>query len=148
MAREGLTPKQARFVAEYQIDQNATQAAIRTGYSAKTAGSIGQRLLKNVDIRAAIAAGKKKTAEKLELTQEMVLRGLQKEAQGIETPDTSSSARVKAWELLGRHVDLWPDKPAKGLNLGIDLAQLRGMTLEDLRATEGKLAALFGAGSA
>lgn len=147
MAREGLTPKQARFVQEYLIDLNATQAAIRAGYSARTANEIGAENLAKPNIQAAIAAGKKKTAEKLELTQEMVLRGLQKEAQGKETPDTSSSARVKAWELLGRHVDLWPDKPAKGLNIGINLAQLKDMSLEDLRAAESKLASLFGAGS-
>lgn len=147
MAREGLTPKQARFVEEYLIDLNATQAAIRAGYSERTAGSLGQENLKKPAIQAAIGAAKKKVADKLEITQEDVLRGLQKEAQGTETPDTSSSARVKAWELLGRHVDLWPDKPAKGLNVNFDLAQLKDMSLEDLRAAEGKLAALFGAGS-
>lgn len=54
MARQGLTPKQTRFVAEYLVDLNATQAAIRAGYSAKTARQIGQRLLTKVDIAAAV----------------------------------------------------------------------------------------------
>ena len=45
-----LTEKQKKFVDEYLIDLNATQAAIRAGYSEKTARSIGQRLLTNVDI--------------------------------------------------------------------------------------------------
>lgn len=49
-----LTGKQRRFVSEYVLDQNATQAAIRAGYSRKTAGSAGQRLLKNVEISKSI----------------------------------------------------------------------------------------------
>ena len=47
--------KQERFVEEFLIDLNATQAAIRAGYSEKTAKSQGQRLLTNVDIAAAFA---------------------------------------------------------------------------------------------
>ena len=46
-----LTEKQKKFVDEYLIDLNATQAAMRAGYSEKTARSIGQRLLTNVDIQ-------------------------------------------------------------------------------------------------
>lgn len=47
-----LNPKQDRFIAEYLIDLNATQAAIRAGYSAKTAKQIGSRLLTVVDVKA------------------------------------------------------------------------------------------------
>lgn len=46
-----LNEKQHRFADEYLIDLNATQAAVRAGYSEKTAYSIGQRLLKNVEVR-------------------------------------------------------------------------------------------------
>ena len=49
-----LTAKQQRFVDEYLIDLNATQAAIRAGYSEKTAGSIGEENLKKPDIAAAV----------------------------------------------------------------------------------------------
>lgn len=49
-----LTPKQARFVAEYQLDANATQSAIRAGYSEHTAYSQGQRLLKHVEVQQAL----------------------------------------------------------------------------------------------
>lgn len=49
-----LTPKQERFCVEYLVDCNATQAAIRAGYSAKTARSQGQRMLTNVDIKSKI----------------------------------------------------------------------------------------------
>lgn len=50
-----LTPKNQIFISEYLIDLNATQAAIRCGYSEKTARSPGQRLLTNVDVRRAIS---------------------------------------------------------------------------------------------
>ena len=46
-----LTPKQKRFCEEYLIDLNATQGALRAGYSPKTAYSIGQRMLKNVEVQ-------------------------------------------------------------------------------------------------
>ena len=49
-----LTPKQQRFVGEYLIDLNATKAAIRAGYSKKTAKQQGARLLTNVDIQTVI----------------------------------------------------------------------------------------------
>ena len=51
------SPKHQRFVAEYLKDLNATQAAIRAGYSPKTANRQGSRLLSNADIQAAIAKG-------------------------------------------------------------------------------------------
>jgi phage terminase small subunit len=68
-----LTPKQARFVDEYLIDLNATQAAIRAGYSEKTAYSAGERLLRNVEVAEAIAAKRKRLEVKTEITQERVL---------------------------------------------------------------------------
>lgn len=68
-----LTPRQKRFVHEYLIDLNATQAAIRAGYSKKTAKSIGQRLLTYVDVQAAVTAGRKKITNNLEVTAERVV---------------------------------------------------------------------------
>ena len=52
-----LTAKQERFVEEDIVDLNATQAAIRAGYSPKTANREGSRLLSNVDIQAAVSEG-------------------------------------------------------------------------------------------
>ena len=71
-----LTEKQKRFVAEYLVDLNATQAAIRADYSEKTARSIGQRLLTNVDIQAAIQEAIAKRSERTEITQDRVLQEL------------------------------------------------------------------------
>lgn len=76
MSKGSLTPKQERFIAEYLIDLNATQAAIRAGYSQKTAGSIGQENLKKPEIAAAIAAKQKRLADKYEVTAERVIREL------------------------------------------------------------------------
>ncbi|PJT21486.1 terminase small subunit [Ochrobactrum sp. 30A/1000/2015] len=73
-----LTPKQERFVAEYLIDLNATQAAIRAGYSEKTATEQGSRLLTNVKVQEAIAKGREKTAAKLEITKERIVEELAK----------------------------------------------------------------------
>jgi phage terminase small subunit len=73
-----MTPKQQRFVSEYLVDLNATQAAIRAGYSAKNANVIGPRLLVNVGISAAIAAGKGKQLEAAELSAARVLEEMRR----------------------------------------------------------------------
>ena len=71
-----LTEKQERFVAEYLVDLNATAAAKRANYSERTAYSMGQRLLKKVEIQAAIQEAIKKRAHRTEITQDMVLKEL------------------------------------------------------------------------
>lgn len=72
-ADKKLTPKQRRFVDEYLIDLNATQAAIRAGYSPKTANEQGARLLANVSIAKAIQEARDKQQERTEITQDRVL---------------------------------------------------------------------------
>ncbi len=69
-----LTPKQQRFVDEYLIDLNATQAAIRAGYSPKTANREGNRLLSKVDIQQAIEQAKAERSERTKITQDDVLK--------------------------------------------------------------------------
>lgn len=68
-----LTPKQERFVAEYLIDMNASQAAVRAGYSARTAGALGFENLKKPEIAAAIQSAQKKRSARVEITQDRVL---------------------------------------------------------------------------
>lgn len=65
-----LTPKQERFVAEYLVDLNATQAAIRAGYSKRTAEQQGPRLLGKVEVREAIQAAQRPQLEKVGLSAE------------------------------------------------------------------------------
>lgn len=71
-----LTPKQQRFAREYLVDLNATQAAVRAGYSEKTAKQIGSRLLTNVDLQAEIQRLGRKSAAKLEITRESIMQEL------------------------------------------------------------------------
>lgn len=71
-----LTPKQQRFVDEYLIDLNATQAATRAGYSARTANEQGSRLLANVSVRSAIEAAKKERSQRTQITADRVLQEL------------------------------------------------------------------------
>lgn len=71
-----LNPKQQRFVEEYLKDLNATQAAIRAGYSPKTAEVQGCRLLRNAQIRDRVTKRQAARAERTEITQDRVLREL------------------------------------------------------------------------
>jgi len=71
-----MTPRQQRFVDEYLIDLNATQAAIRAGYSAKTAEVQGPRLLGNVRVAKAIAKATEARARRTQITQDRVLQEL------------------------------------------------------------------------
>lgn len=71
-----LTAKQQRFCDEYLIDLNATQAAIRAGYSEKTATEQGARLLTNVKVQEYIQERKQDRVERTEITQDMVLKEL------------------------------------------------------------------------
>ena len=68
-----LTPKKLRFSAEYLVDLNATKAAMRAGFSKKTAYSQGQRLLKDVEIQCEIQRLANIRSERTEITQDRVL---------------------------------------------------------------------------
>lgn len=71
-----LTPKQQRFVEEYLIDLNATQAAIRAGYSERTAQEQSSRLLSNVMVREAIQEAQNKRTEQTQIDAAYVLKRL------------------------------------------------------------------------
>jgi phage terminase small subunit len=73
---KGLTNKQKRFVEEYLVDLNATQAAIRAGYSQRTAYAIGQENLKKPEIASAIQAAMDARSKRVEVRQDDVLREL------------------------------------------------------------------------
>ncbi len=108
-----LTPKQARFVEEYLLDLNATQAATRAGYSKKTANEQGAQLLAKLSIREAVAEARAVRSKRTEITQDEVIQGLKKEAT-LEGEGSSHSARVSAWAHLGKHLGMFTDN----LNLG------------------------------
>lgn len=129
-----LNAKQQRFVDEYLIDLNATQAAIRAGYSEKTANQQGPRLLVNAGIQQAIEAGKAKREERTQITADYVLNTIVdtvercKQAKPVfdrkgdpvltETQQGGlaqayvfdSKGVLKGCELLGRNLSLWKDR--------------------------------------
>lgn len=96
-----LTPRQTRFVAEYLIDCNATQAAVRAGYSAKTAYSIGGRLLKNVDVAHGIANGQAQVAVRHEFTLDEHMRTLER-LRNVAEANGQLSAAIHAESLRGK----------------------------------------------
>jgi hypothetical protein len=123
---KALRPKQADFVREYLIDLNATQAAIRAGYSSKTAAFIGHENLRKPQIMEALAAERSRQAKRTELTADMVIHGLLKEATN-EDPNTAS-ARVRAWDLLGKHLGIFgADNKQRG---GVGVIVLRPPLIE------------------
>lgn len=71
-----LTPKQERFVEEYLVDLNGTQAAIRSGYSPATANRIAAELLSKPDIQEEVRKAKLALSERAQVTQEQVLEEL------------------------------------------------------------------------
>jgi phage terminase small subunit len=76
MPAKGLTPKQRRFVAEYGVDLNATQAAIRAGYAKGSANVTGCQLLANPNIAHLVAKSQSKHLEVANITAERVMQEL------------------------------------------------------------------------
>ena len=97
-----LTPKQKLFVEAYLANPNATEAAKQAGYSPKTAYSQGQRLLKNVVIKKALD---QRVSDAI-ITADEILNGVKK----IALKANRDADKLKAFELLGKHLVLWTDK--------------------------------------
>ena len=108
-----MTPKQQRFVEEYPLDMNAAQAAIRAGYSERTAKEQGYELLTKPHIADAIAEAQAERSERLQVSTDDVLLGFLAEANG-EGPDTSSPSRVRSWELIGKHLGMFIERSETG----------------------------------
>ena len=129
-----MTPKQRRFVDEYLIDLNGTQAAIRAGYSARTANEQAARLLANASVSAAVAEAQANRSLRTGITADYVLATIVdtvercKQAKPVldrkgepvlvELPTGEiapaytfdASAVLKGAELLGKHLKLFTDK--------------------------------------
>lgn len=130
-----LTPKRQRFVDEYLVDLNATAAARRAGYSARSAETEGSRLLGNAEVAAAIAAAKEAravatgitTASVLERLDEVANRCMQRvpvmvfnreerrmeqevDGDGNHVWTFDSAGACRALELLGKHTGAWKER--------------------------------------
>jgi phage terminase small subunit len=112
-----LNDKQKRFVAEYIIDLNATQAAIRAGYSPQTAYSQGQRLLKNVEVQEYVEKAKQKLIVRSDITIERVLRELA--SIGLDNEKERTTDRLKALELIGKHLGMYTDRSVIDATVGM-----------------------------
>lgn len=132
-----LSDKQQRFCDEYLLDLNATQAAIRAGYSEKTAKQIGSENLSKPDVNAYLLERMKAREQRTQITQDMVLRDIDtiKADAMSKMADrdgnvsmNSHQAALKACELLGKHLGMFKDKVeltgADGgpLNLSLEVA--------------------------
>lgn len=152
-----LTEKQQRFVDEYLIDLNATQAAIRAGYSAKTADVQGSRMLGNVKVQQAISEAMAERSKRTGVNQDRVVFELSRIAfvkmtdivnsQGVINPEATEddlaciesikykeshsdsgtsierevkvSSKLKALELLGKHLGMWNEKLDVSVNIPV-----------------------------
>jgi len=154
-----LTPKQKKFIDEYLIDLNATQAAIRAGYSQKTAFSIGVENLRKPLIQAELQKAMKRRQERTEITADRVLKEYARIAfsdvrklydrygELLDVPDLDDDTaaalvgldvvredsrgdtvtytkkykmadKLRALEMLGRHLGMFSEKPTVELPEG------------------------------
>lgn len=129
-----LTPKQEMFCLEYLKDFNATQAAIRSGYSVKTAKAIGTENLAKPAIRAKIEAFKAERNARVQISVDDVLRDLMKikdiSLQGFCKKDEEGNvikdaldknAAIKVTELLGKHLAMFTDKKEIDINAKVSI---------------------------
>lgn len=136
-----LNHKQKQFYKEWLIDANATQAAIRAGYSKKTAYSQGQRLLKNVEGQEYLAELMAKKESELIASQDEVLKYLTSVMRGKSQSteivvegigdgcseartvhkEPSEKERLKAAELLGRRYGLYTDKIETDVDMELNI---------------------------
>lgn len=128
-----LTQKQQRFVDEYIILGNATQAAIKAGYSKKTAKQMGTENLAKPIVKTAIEKRNEeikseKTADMTEVMEYLssVMRGEQTEsvatAKGVyENVEVSAKDRIKAAELIGKRNGAWTDRKVISGDVQIDV---------------------------
>ena len=155
-----LTAKQQRFVEEYLVDLNATQAAIRAGYSTNTAGSIGDENLKKPEIKSAIDKALAERSKRTGINADRIIQELAKIAflnptdvinmdeatirgdanredtaaiasvkvKRIPTEDGDITERevktydkIKALELLGKHIGMFKDKVELSGALGVQI---------------------------
>jgi phage terminase small subunit len=134
-----LTDKQRLFVKEYLVDLNATQAAIRAGYSENTATAIGHENLRKPNIQEALELAFKERGEKINIDTQWVLKRLVElnercmqgtpvyDREGNETGEWKFEANAanRSLELIGKHLGMFTDKlessvTAHNTNVNID----------------------------
>ena len=130
-----LNEKQKQFCEEYIIDLNGTQAAIRAGYSKKTARAIANELLTKLDIREYICELKNKRSERVKYSQDELMRDILEvknrcmqanpvlDKEGNETGiwKFDSNGANKALDMLAKHVGFYEtDNKQKAFNISVN----------------------------
>lgn len=133
-SNEELTDKQKRFVEEYLVDLNATQAAIRAGYSKETARQIGSENLSKPYIQKEIQKAMKKRSERTEITQDKVLQELAK----VGFTDITDFLSFKTTKtVVGRDED---DNPIYGYQKVIEIKdseEVEGKAISEVQQKDG-----------
>ena len=110
-----LNPRQSRFVEEYLIVLNATQAAIRAGYKQKWAGVNADKLLKNTNIKDALIEAQTERSARTQITVDKVLEDIELiKLNAMQQEDggkmINHAGALKACELQGKHLKMFVDK--------------------------------------
>ncbi|WP_084448537.1 terminase small subunit [Desulfovibrio inopinatus] len=131
MAMHTMTEKMRRFFEEYEKDKNPVQAALRAGYSPRSAASTAKKLLKRVESLSSVdqavstSAASPSQEAPSQLDRNAIVQGLLLEA----TTGEQQSSRIKAWELLAKHLGLLSEKSAESqamtVTFDIDLGDSR-----------------------
>lgn len=119
-----LNPKQRAFTVEYMKDKNATQAAIRAGYSPKTAYSQGFDLLKKPEVIRAIEEMEKAAQARAGITVEKIVDRINKIA---DDPNCSPRDRLKADELLGKYLGMFTERVEMKGEIDTTVSKLDGI---------------------
>jgi phage terminase small subunit len=119
-----MNAKQRAFTVEYMKDKNATQAAIRAGYSEKTAYSIGVQLLKKLEITQAIAELQKAAEVRAGITVDTIVEDLT----GIAKSNTTAPRdKIRAYELLGKYLGMFTERVEMKGQLDTTVSKLDGI---------------------
>ena len=119
-----MTAKQEAFAIEYLKDKNATQAAIRAGYSAKTAYSIGCEMLRKPEIQEIIRAKQEEAVKNAEVSVDWIVRQCKEIASNVLTKDAD---KLRALELLGKYLGMFTDRVEMKGQLDTTVSKLDGI---------------------
>ncbi len=148
-----MNSKQQRFVEEYLVDHNATQAAIRAGYSEKTASSIGHENLRKPEIAAAIAAEQARLRRKVEVSverlteelEEIRVLAMEKGQCSAAVQATMGKAKLHGLLIDRREVRVTDDKTLPEVRAEIEALEAE---LEEIRAARADVGGSAGLGAA
>lgn len=110
-----LTPKQARFAEEYVLDHNGAAAAVRAGYSARSAKQIANELLTKPDLQSAVQAQEALAAAEMSVTRQRVMRELL-EAVALAREQSNPAGMIAGWREIARICGLYaPERVTVGV---------------------------------